>query len=91
MPGTCLIASIALAERRPDMPSECGYFRQLAEQQHALRAHGFDYFPTEEELLAYLFDTNDKLELLATALGFSIEKDVLGRNFLTPCRKGNVR
>lgn len=71
-----------LAERRPIIPSECGYFRQLAEQQCVLTAHGFNHFPNEEELLAYLFDTNDRLELLATALGFSIEKDVLGRNFL---------
>ena len=54
------------------MPSECGYFRQLAEQQCILTAHGFDHFPNEEEPLAYLFDTNDRLELLATALGFSI-------------------
>ena len=43
------------------MPSECGYFRQLAEQQCILTAHGFDHFPNEEEPLAYLFDTNDRL------------------------------
>lgn len=73
------------------MPSECGYFRQLAEQQRTLKAHRFDHFPTEEELLAHLFDTNDKLKLLATALGFSIEKDVLGRSFLTPCREETMR
>lgn len=73
------------------MPSECGYFRQLAEQQRTLKAHGFDHFPTEEELLAYLCDTNGRLELLAAALGFSIEKDVLGRYFLTPCRKEAIR
>ena len=69
------------------MPSECGYFRQLAEQQCILTAHCFDHFPNEEEPLAYLFDTNDRLELLATALGFSIEKDVLGRYFLMTLRK----
>lgn len=49
------------------------------EAQRLLKAHGFERWPTEEELLRYLFKVEDKVDILADMLGYRIAPDVRGR------------
>ena len=49
------------------------------EAQRLLKAHGFERWPTEEELLRYLFKVEDKIDVLADMLGYRIAPDVRGR------------
>ena len=65
------------------MPSESNYFDNLAKRAEALRGHGFDHFPSDKELLDYLMETNDNIDLVAGALGLRLEKDWRGRFHLT--------
>ena len=59
--------------------NHCPYFSQLQQRDKLLRDHGFEYEPTDEELMQYLFDTNDKIEKLAQSLGRSFQSDARGR------------
>lgn len=49
------------------------------EDQRLLKAHGFERWPTEEELLRHLFKVEDKVGILAGLLGYRIAPDVRGR------------
>ena len=49
------------------------------EAQRLFKAHGFECWPTEEELLRYLFKVEDKVDILADILGYRIAPDVRGR------------
>ena len=55
------------------------FFTQLHYRQRLLNEHGFDVEPTDDELMCYLFRTNDKLDLLANAIGYSFTNDCRGR------------
>lgn len=70
------------------MPSSSSYFNKLADRCRSMAEHGFDHFPDEGELLDYLIETNDKIDLLAGTLGMRIEKDARGRLRVAPGREG---
>ncbi|MDD5924974.1 hypothetical protein [Ellagibacter isourolithinifaciens] len=70
------------------MPSSSNYFNKLADRNRSMAEHGFDHFPDDGELLDYLIETNDKVDLLAGALGMRIEKDTRGRFRVAPGREG---
>lgn len=55
------------------------YFTDLYQEEKILRKHGFDYWPDERELAEYLFDTNDRMDVICAALGFCTYQDVRGR------------
>ena len=68
--------------------SESKYFRNLERDAYMLRSHGFDAWPSGEELARYAFDLADGVDALARAVGVSLEKDVRGRWRARPMREG---
>lgn len=61
------------------MASEYSYFLSALNDERLLHDHGFDHWPTDEELARYLMDTNDRISAVERALGISSVKDVRGR------------
>lgn len=55
------------------------YFARMSATRQELLRHGFDGWPTDEEALRYLLDTNDRLDAVCAALGVVAEKDFRGR------------
>ena len=53
-----------------------------------LRSHGFDAWPSSDELARYTFDLADGMDALARAVGISLEKDVRGRWRTHPAKGG---
>lgn len=49
------------------------------QDQRLLKAHGFDHWPGDEELVRYLFSLEEKIDFLAHANGIQFERDVRGR------------
>lgn len=58
---------------------ETSYFRKLEEQDRLLARHGLDHWPSEEELICYLFDIEDKIDSFCEAMGFTVVRDYRGR------------
>lgn len=56
-----------------------GYFEQLARQQQVLERHGFDHYPSEEELLEYALSLEDRIDKLCEYPNVHLEQDVRGR------------
>ena len=61
------------------MLSTSTYFANIAKDEQLLAAHGFDHWPTDEELARYLMDTNDRMDALCKALSLRTVQDVRGR------------
>ena len=55
------------------------YFTSMLDDQRLLKAHGFDDWPDDEELVRYLFAVEEKIDLLASINGIQLERDVRGR------------
>lgn len=49
------------------------------DDQRLLKAHGFDHWPCDEELVRYLFAAEEKVDLLARVNGIQFERDARGR------------
>lgn len=49
------------------------------QDQRLLKAHGFDRWPGDEELVRYLFFVEEKIDFLAHVNGIHFERDVRGR------------
>ena len=49
------------------------------QEQRLLKSHGFEQWPSDEELLRYIFSVEDKIDFLAQNCGFQFERDVRGR------------
>lgn len=45
-------------------------FPSMHEDQRLLKAHGFDHWPGDEELVRYLFAIEEKVDLLARVNGY---------------------
>lgn len=54
------------------------YFNRLLEEERELKAHGFDHYPTEDELMRYAFGLEDRLKALCQALGVTVQCDCCG-------------
>ena len=61
------------------MNSQERFFPSAYEDQRLLKAHGFDHWPGDEELVRYLFAVEEKVDLLARANGIQLERDARGR------------
>ena len=61
------------------MQATSSYFARMDAMEQELRRHGFDSWPSEEDLLRYLMDTNDRVDAVCAALGMVTAKDVRGR------------
>ena len=68
--------------------SESTYFRNLERDIGMLRSHGFDTWPSGDELALYAFDLADGMDELARAVGVSLEKDLRGRWRTRPVKGG---
>lgn len=55
------------------------YFSSLEKRKRDATQHGFDRWPDEEDLAKYLFETNDRIDALCSALGVVVYQDVRGR------------
>ena len=64
------------------------YFRNLERDAGMLSSHGFDAWPSSDELARYAFDLADGVDALARAVGVSLEKDVRGRWRARPAKGG---
>ena len=63
------------------------YFERQYQRDRLLREHGFTDEPSDEDLMRYLFSLDDKLNELATALGYSFTRDICGRTSLCIMKK----
>lgn len=54
------------------------YFDGLAASQRKLRRHGFDRYPTDEELFDYVMQLEGKVAALYSACGMEAVKDCRG-------------
>ncbi len=61
------------------MNSQEQFFPSAYEDQRLLKAHGFDHWPGDEELVRYLFAIEEKVDLLARVNGVQLERDARGR------------
>lgn len=55
------------------------FFANLINRQRELRAHGFDFEPTEEELVDYALGLDDKLAILCESFGVRFVQDARGK------------
>ena len=55
------------------------YFTGLARTQQRLRDHGFEAYPSVEELATYAMDLSDKLDALCETTGVDAYRDFNGR------------
>lgn len=55
------------------------YFAGILDRQRELRAHGFAAEPTEDELVDYAFNLDDKLSALCESIGVELAQDVRGK------------
>ncbi len=55
------------------------FFTSMLDDQRLLKAHGFDQWPGDEELVRYLFAVEEKIDLMASINGIEFERDARGR------------
>ena len=55
------------------------FFTSMLDDQRLLKAHGFDHWPGDEELVRYLFAVEEKIDLMASINGIQLERDARGR------------
>lgn len=67
------------------------YFPRLAARQRLLEEHGFDRYPTEDELLDYVLEMSDRLNALYEALGLIAVEGRGGSWRTRPARCEGVR
>ena len=65
------------------MNTNTTYFAEMFRMNQLLKRHGFESWPSEEEQLMYLIDTNERIDALSSALGLKVEKDIQGRWFVS--------
>lgn len=63
------------------------YFDGLAMGQRKLHRHGFDRYPTDEELLDYIMQLDDKVTALYNACGLEAVLDWRGAWHVHPSRQ----
>lgn len=68
-----------------------GYFEGFCNDKQLLKRHGFDHWPSEDELAEYLFETNDRMDAVCAALRLETCIDVRGRWHVYPVGKQGVR
>lgn len=78
----------ALRRRRGAMKGPNSYFGDMVRTERLLREHGFDHWPTEDELVRYLFATNDRLDAVCNAMNAELVQDIRGNWQVVP--KGRV-
>ena len=59
--------------------SDNRYFSSMYQDRRMLEQHGFDAWPSSEELARYAFGLEEKIDTLAEIAGISLERDVRGR------------
>ncbi|WP_225749445.1 hypothetical protein [Paraeggerthella sp. Marseille-Q4926] len=55
------------------------YFSDILRADKLLKTHGFDRWPTEEEIILYLFEMNDRIDAICSFVGVETSKDIRGR------------
>lgn len=55
------------------------YFSDVLRTERLLKSHGFDRWPTEEEIALYLFETNDRIDAICSFVGLETSRDVRDR------------
>lgn len=65
-----------------------GFFRRLINDERMLRSHGFDGWPSDEELVRYACDLEDGLRALADAFGADLARDAAGNWRVLPRGRG---
>ncbi|MDI9590220.1 MAG: hypothetical protein QM302_04160 [Acidobacteriota bacterium] len=55
------------------------YFTRLAKEEQWLKKHGFDHYPSDDELLDYAFSIEDRVEALCQHIDIKLAQDVRGR------------
>lgn len=70
------------------MKGSNSYFGDMVRTERLLREHGFDHWPTEDELVRYLFATNDRLDAVCNAMNAELVQDIRGSWQVVP--KGRV-
>lgn len=78
----------ALRRRRGAMKGSNSYFGDMVRTERLLREHGFDHWPTDDELVRYLFATNDRLDAVCNAMNAELVQDIRGNWQVVP--KGRV-
>lgn len=54
------------------------YFSDILRADKLLKCHGFDGWPTEEEVILYLFEMNDRIDAICSFIGAETSKDIRG-------------
>lgn len=60
------------------------YFGDMVRAERLLREHGFDHWPTDDELVRYLFATNDRLDAVCNAMNAELVQDIRGNWQVVP-------
>lgn len=55
------------------------YFSDMLRTDKLLKTHGFDRWPTEEEIVLHLLETNDRIDAICSFVGLETSKDIRGR------------
>lgn len=55
------------------------YSSEALRTERLLKSHGFDRWPTEEEIALYLFEANDRIDAICSFAGLQTSKDIRGR------------
>lgn len=87
-PGREAAFGRALRRRRSAMKGSNSYFGDMVRTERLLRGHGFDHWPTDDELVRYLFATNDRLDAVCNAMNAELVQDIRGSWQVVP--KGRV-
>lgn len=67
------------------------YFSDMLRTDKLLKTHGFDRWPTEEEIVLYLLETNDRIDAICSFVGLETSKDIRGRWVVRNAEQGVIR
>lgn len=67
------------------------YFSDILRTDKLLKTHGFDRWPTEEEVILYLFEMNDRIDAICSFIGAETSKDIRGRWVVRNTEQGVIR
>lgn len=66
------------------------YFSDILRADKLLKTHGFDRWPTEEEVILYLFEMNDRIDAICSFVGVETSKDIRGRWVVRNAEQGVI-
>ena len=67
------------------------YFSDMLRTDKLLKTHGFDRWPTEEEIVLYLLEMNDRIDAICSFVGLETTKDIRGRWVVRNVEQGVIR